>query len=43
MNKKICEKKLKFSQKRLIRFDLNFNLDKYYKIIEKYLNQPINE
>jgi glycosyltransferase involved in cell wall biosynthesis len=37
-NKKICEKKLKFSQKRLIRFDLNFNLDKYYKIIEKYLH-----
>ena len=37
-NKKICEKKIKFSQKRLIRFDLNFNLDKYYKIIKKYLH-----
>ncbi len=38
MNKKICQKKLIFAKKRLRRFDYNFNLNKYHKLIINFLN-----
>ena len=36
-NKNICKKKLKTSIKALERFDYNFNLNQYFKLVQKYL------
>jgi len=38
LNKKECKKKLKYAKKRLIRFNYNNNLNKYYELIQKYIN-----
>jgi len=36
-NKKLCLKKMMVAHKRLLRFDYNKNLNKYYNLIKKYL------
>ena len=38
LNKKKCEKKLSYAKKRLSRFDYNYNLKKYYDLIQEYIN-----
>ena len=36
-NKSECNKKLKYAQKRLVRFDYNKNLNLYFKMVNKIL------
>ena len=36
-NKKIQNKKIKFAQSKLYRFDYSKNLSKYYEVVKKYI------
>ena len=37
-NKKECEQKLRYANKRLSRFDYNYNLKRYYDLIQEHIN-----